>query len=219
MTQYELSHPRGSGHQLSASSTLDQLQVLSNGALRVHVHVQIAQVLLDERYAAGKAVATVHNFVDAHFRYLAFVVGIVDRCLFRDVSPEVERLGQTGVPLLSGLHVGVNFRYGYDHVEAKGENDPGHQHDKCDKRRVLEVGDLQLSGPEFDPPANRGVYGRRFEAHRLPVGRLDVFEVVRISGVVALNLLLEQDERIAYEQVSYVVGEMGVYTVAGERAI
>ena len=73
MGAHELAYPRGGGEQLAAGARLDQRQVLLDGALGVHVDVQIAQVVLDELYAAGKAFAAVHYFVHAHLGQLALV--------------------------------------------------------------------------------------------------------------------------------------------------
>ena len=73
----------------------------------------------------------------------------------------------------------------------------GEQHDEADDGRVLEIGELQLARPELHPPADGRVGRGRLEAHGLPVGGLNVLEVVRLRRVVLVHLLAEEGHRVS----------------------
>ena len=109
-----------------------------------------------------------------------------------DVPPEVKLLVEDGVSFLGPLHVLVDIRDGDQEVVLVAEQDSGQDDDEAADGGVLKVGQLELARPELDPPANLGVGRRRLEPHRLPVGRLDVFKVVRVRLALGMNLLTKQ---------------------------
>ena len=125
--------------------------------------------------------------VDAHLSRLALIF-LALFFIGENILPEKELLPQTRVPLLGSLHIHLHLRDGHDHVQVERENGPREQHYEGRQRRILEVRELQLGRPELDAPADGRVERRRLEAHGLPVGRLDVLEVVRLHGVVDVDL-------------------------------
>jgi hypothetical protein len=66
---------------------------------------------------------------------------------------------------------------------------------------------LNFHTTEFDTPSDGRIDWRWFEAHRLPVGRLDVLEVVHRGLVVLIYPLTEHDQWISDEQMSDVFGQ------------
>ena len=67
------------------------------------------------------------------------------------------------------------------------QNDPGEENDEAHHCRVLEVGDLHLARSELHAPTDRGMRRRWFEAHRLPIRRLDILHK-RVLHQVSFSL-------------------------------
>ena len=61
------------------------------------------------------------------------------------------------------------------------------------RTRVLEVGELDFHRTKLDAPPDvrpaRPPHGRRLPAHGLPVGALQVLEVVGLDGVVQVDAI------------------------------
>jgi len=68
-------------------------------------------------------------------------------------------------------------------IEIKTQYRPGDQHHEDGEGGVLEIRDLDLHGTELDPPADVVPGGGRLEADVLPVGGLEVFEVVGFGEI------------------------------------
>ena len=56
----------------------------------------------------------------------------------------------------------------HQEIVSVAEDGPGEYDDEADEGGVLEVGELELAGPEFHPPPDLRVCRRRLESHRLP---------------------------------------------------
>lgn len=117
------------------------------------------------------------------------------------VPPEPELLLQDGVAGVGRLHVLVDALDGDVKVEVEGKDGAGDEDDEDGEGSVLKVGHLDLHGAELYPPADVVVGGRRLEAHVLPVGRLEVLKVVRLFEVQPLEVLGEDDDWVADEEV------------------
>lgn len=86
-----------------------------------------------------------------------------------DVNPEL--VVQYSVSEVGSLHILVGKTDGDDEVDVEMVD---HVHQKThehDQAGVLEVGELDVHGPELDsPPDVRSLGGRRLEPHGVPVG-------------------------------------------------
>lgn len=101
---------------------------------------------------------------------------------------------------------------GHVKVQVEAQYGPGQEDDKHRVRSVLKVGQLDFHASELDPPSNRRVDRRGFEPHRLPICRLDVFEMVHRRLVVLVDPFAEDDQRITDEQMGDVFGQSVVDT-------
>lgn len=88
-----------------------------------------------------------------------------------------------------------------EEIQSIGEDHPRQQDDEHGEGCVFELRSLQFHRPELDAPANRCVWRRRFEPHIVPIGRLEILEVVCVACIILINLLLEDDQRISDHQV------------------
>mmetsp|Transcript_2084 Transcript_2084/g.5073 ORF Transcript_2084/g.5073 Transcript_2084/m.5073 type:complete len:318 (-) Transcript_2084:1193-2146(-) len=117
---------------------------------------------------------------------------------------------RTSLAPLSDTHVLLHLRNRNVERQVQNENDTRQQHDKHCERRILEVGDLQLHAAELNAPTDvvLGCSGedalvrrRRLPTHRLPVGALQILEVVDVDPVVQVDAVLVDHERVAREKV------------------
>lgn len=127
------------------------------------------------------------------------------------ILAEPEFLAHDGVACVRGLHVLCGPWDGDVEIQVEAQDGAGHEHDEDTKRRVLEVGDLDLHAAELDAPANIRVWRGRLEAHVLPIRALDVLEVVAALGIERLEVLGENDQRVPDEQVREVRGQEVVH--------
>lgn len=132
------------------------------------------------------------------------------------VLAEVELPLEDGVAGMGGLHVLVDAGDGDVEVEAEAEDGAGDEDDEDGEGGVLEVGHLDLHGAELDAPPDVGARRRRLEPHVLPVGALDVLEVVRLAHVELLEVLAEDHDRVPDEQVCEVRREPVVHPALDE---
>lgn len=88
---------------------------------------------------------------------------------------------QQAFAIVSTLHILVDERNGKDEVSVEGVDHVG-DHANCDGQgRVLEVRQLDVHRSELYTPSDLGVFsGRVLESKRIPVSRLQVFEM-RVS--------------------------------------
>ena len=204
VTGDELSHPASRRLQLTRGPASDQLQVLARGAARVGVDVDGVQIVRDERHQPGELVTlAVEDLVN---RQLAVLLLSVDawRAVAEEVGAEPELLPQNGVLAVGALHVLIHLADGDQEVELVGEDDARQEHHEADDGGVLKVGELHLAGPELHTPADVATGGWRLEAHRLPVGRLDVLKMVHVDRVILMHLLREERDGLTDKQVSHV---------------
>ena len=85
--------------------------------------------------------------------------------------------------------------------QIESQHHAGDQNDEHREGCVFKVRQSNLHGSELGPPADVRVLWvqprrRRLPPTRLPVGGLDVFEMVRGRLVVELDLAVEDDERV-----------------------
>ena len=86
---------------------------------------------------------------------------------------------------MGAVEVLVYLRDRHNVVHAVGVNNVYEHADEHAKRCVFEIGELNVERPELDaPPDLRVNRGRRLKSHRVPVGRLEVLEVVGTFFVV-----------------------------------
>jgi len=104
-------------------------------------------------------------------------------------------------------------------IKVKGEDGACEHDDERDKGRVLKVGQLNFHRAELDAPTDGAVWWRRLEPHRLPVGRLDVFKVVRRVGVVLVEQLTVDHEGVANKQVRNVTCQQIVHTLGSQLIV
>ncbi|KAF4508257.1 hypothetical protein G6O67_004663 [Ophiocordyceps sinensis] len=137
----------------------------------------------------------------------------------KGVLAKVKPLREEGVEGVGALHVLVDTLDGYVKVEVKGENGARDEHHEDGKGGIFKVGHLNLHGPELDAPANRVIGGGRLEAHVLPVCRLYVLKVVRLGKVKLPEVLGEDDNGVADEQVGKVRGEAVVHAAVEQLGL
>lgn len=75
---------------------------------------------------------------------------------------------------------------------------------------------MDFHGAEFDAPADVAVGRGRFEAHVLPVGGLEVLEMVGFGEVEGLEIFSEDDDRVADEEVGEVCGKEVIHAAIYE---
>mmetsp|Transcript_32634 Transcript_32634/g.104070 ORF Transcript_32634/g.104070 Transcript_32634/m.104070 type:complete len:310 (-) Transcript_32634:745-1674(-) len=126
--------------------------------------------------------------------------------------PEEPRL-RGGVALVGLLHVFVDLGHGHVHVQVEAQEDSQQKDDKNTKGRVLVVRELDFHGPEFDAPADFRRVGRRrrLPANGIPIGGLNVFEVVRLVVVDFFHEAREHHEGVAHEEVGDVPRQQRVH--------
>lgn len=215
MLENLLSDPRCSRQQISSRTSLDQLQVLLDGTMRICVHFHVREVLIDEPNKTGEVSLSVDDLVDCpKLAPLAVAVFGAAR-----LAAEPELLLLASISLLSLLHVLVDLADWNQKVELERQNDSSQQHDEHNDRCVLKVCQLKFAWSELDSPANRRVGRGRLEAHRLPVRRLNVLEVIGFFLVVLVNFLAEQRHRVSDEEMSNVLGEQMINSTVAEHLI
>lgn len=128
----------------------------------------------------------------------------------------MESASQHSVAGMSSLHVLVNLSDRDVEVKAKAENDTSNKNDEDSKGCVLEVGDLDLHGPELDTPADIIVGRWGLEAHVLPVCALNVLKMVCLSQVEFLEVLREDDNGITNEKMGEMSGQPVVHAAVQE---
>lgn len=104
-----------------------------------------------------------------------------------------------GIALLCALHVHIHLRERHIQVEAEMQDGARQQYNKHAEGCVLKVGQLDLHRSELDAPADPVARRRRLEAHRLPVGRLQVFKVVVRLVVILIDKLRKNHQRVAHK--------------------
>ena len=206
MRDDEVPQIMGVGHQLTGCPHSNQPEVVGQSAGRGRAHLLIPEVILHQGQQAQvpQLIIPVDDLVDGHFHDIGVLVVLAGG---GDVPPEVELLPEHSVHPLSPVHVGVHLGNGDEEVVVEAEDGSGQQHQEHRGGRVLELVHLQLAGPELDPPADLRVGRRRFEPHGVPVGRLDVLEVVSVLGVVLLDLFAEERHGFADEEMGHVFGQ------------
>jgi len=103
---------------------------------------------------------------------------------------------------MRSLHIFVYFADRSDEIDVEVvdhivDHDEQHNHGS-----ILEVSQLNVHGPELHSPADLGVDGRRgLQTHRVPVGALQVLEVLHgVWGRGALEFVRVGRDRVAREQ-------------------
>lgn len=76
---------------------------------------------------------------------------------------------------------------------------------RCEEKNPSPGGLHYLHTSEFRPPTDIGVRRGGLEAHCIPVGGLNVFKVVYGSGVVLLETILKDHERISDKQMGHML--------------
>mmetsp|Transcript_16218 Transcript_16218/g.41972 ORF Transcript_16218/g.41972 Transcript_16218/m.41972 type:complete len:579 (-) Transcript_16218:649-2385(-) len=224
----ELAHPRRVGEERPIGTHRNQLHVPVDLVARGRVAVDGLDVRLHDRQQSGKVRAlAVEDLGDGHLLVLKVVVHVAlaplrldhVRVVIRrvravgldEVLAEVELLSAHAIARVRALHVGVDLGDRQEQVEVEGEDRAREQHDDHRERRVLEVRQLRLHRPELRAPADLRVHGRgRLPAHRVPVGGLEVLEVLGLDLVVDVDALAEDHERVAREVVRHVLPQRRV---------
>jgi hypothetical protein len=60
---------------------------------------------------------------------------------------------------------------------------------------------LDLHWPKLDSPSDVVVWWWRFEAHVLPIGRLEILKMVRLGQIKAFEIFAEDHKRISNEEM------------------
>ena len=102
---------------------------------------------------------------------------------------------------MSTLHVLCHLTDGNVEVEIEAEDGSSDEHQEDRKGGVLKIRHLNLHRSKFDAPSCVGIRWRWLEAQMLPIGRLKVLEMIRLVEIEVLQVLLEDDERVANEQM------------------
>mmetsp|Transcript_55208 Transcript_55208/g.131112 ORF Transcript_55208/g.131112 Transcript_55208/m.131112 type:complete len:240 (+) Transcript_55208:675-1394(+) len=150
---------------------------------------------------------------------LDLIILLPVRPLGSHVLAEPELALDRRVALVCLRHVLIHFGEGDVEVEAEGEEHPRYQYRHHRVGGVFEVCELDLHASELDPPPDVGANGRGLPPHRLPVGRLDVLEVVRGRGVRDVDSLRIDDKGVAYEEVCHVLGQLPVDSCGDESGV
>lgn len=128
------------------------------------------------------------------------------------IVAEIELAVEDGVAGVSSVHVlsGEGNRDVKVQIEAKdGAGNEDNENGECS---VLVIGDLDFHGTELDAPARIFIVRRRFEAHMLPVGRLEVLEMIGLVQIEFLEVLGEYYNRVTDEEVGEVRSEEFVHS-------
>mmetsp|Transcript_6999 Transcript_6999/g.21047 ORF Transcript_6999/g.21047 Transcript_6999/m.21047 type:complete len:264 (-) Transcript_6999:69-860(-) len=208
MRRHPRAHPTRRRRELTGRTAPEEVHVAAHELESLWVALDCLEVGKDEGDQPGEVVALARQYLE-HAHLLA-CVRVVDVLLRRrHVLSEPEPLLQDGVAEVCAAHVLVHLGEGEVEVEVEGEDDARDEDDEDGEGGVLEVGQLDLHRPELGAPADVRVAlgGGRLPAHGLPVGGLDVFEVVRLPLVVELDSLAVDDERVAHEEVGDVLRE------------
>eukprot|EP00760_Papus_ankaliazontas_P005599 PhM_4_TR12669/c0_g1_i1/m.28101 len=143
----------------------------------------------------GAARGAVDDVVDKQ-RFTARVVAVLD------VDAELESALSDSVAAVGLRHVHLHDGEGDVEVQVVLEDRARHEHHEHGEGGVLESREGDLHDAELDAPADVAAGRRGLEAHRLPVRRLDVLEVVGHRIVVdGLELAIVHRQGLADEQV------------------
>jgi hypothetical protein len=226
MSIYEMSDPLGRRPVRAVGPLPDEVKVCGNVAARLNVDIHTVEIRFDKRDKTGEAtfggLLTVDDFVDSHL--FVFVLhrpnrrgwsarrrrrGAGARACFvygERILTEPELFRRYGVTDVRSLHV---FRHSCDwdvEVQIERQNGSRDEHNEDAERRVLEVCDLNLHWSELDTPTNIGPWWWWFEAHVLPVRRLQILKVVRFRKIEFFEIFVEDYYWVADEQMSKVRG-------------
>eukprot|EP00960_Hanusia_phi_P017645 519669-Hanusia_phi.AAC.2 len=126
----------------------------------------------------------------------------------RHVLPEPKLPRRRRVAFMRLLHVLVDLGEGHVQVEPEVEQHPRDQHRHYRERRILKVRELHFHGAKLDAPADVAAGRRWLPPDGLPVGGLDVLEVVGRVGVRDVDPLAVDHQRVPHEQVRDVPREL-----------
>lgn len=211
----KVAHPLGIGVEGPIGTGREELKVLVDTESNGNWEMSIVQVIMDKRNQTRESSLAVDDLVEGHFFNNIIVwndmLGIQSGTT--DVSTEPELLSGNGITTMSTLHVDVNLGKGHKHVQRVRKHDTRQQDHKDHDCRILKVSHLQVARPELYAPSNLvGAWGRRLEAHSLPVGGLDVLEMIRCLGIIDVESLIVDDKRIADKQMSKMAGKHVIHT-------
>jgi len=86
-------------------------------------------------------------------------------------------------------------------VQVEAEDRSGDQNEEDRKGGVLIIGNLDLHGTKLDTPANVVAWWWRLETHVLPVGGLQILEMIDFVKVKLLEVFSEDNNGIADEEM------------------
>ena len=120
---------------------------------------------------------------------------------------------------MCGIHVFGRAWDGKVEVQLEAQYGAGDKHDEYGEGGVFEIGHLDLHRAELNAPADVGVGGRGFEANVLPVGRLQILEMVGFAEVELIEVFGEDYQGVADEEMGKVGGEKGIHAAGNEAGV
>mmetsp|Transcript_10744 Transcript_10744/g.25681 ORF Transcript_10744/g.25681 Transcript_10744/m.25681 type:complete len:439 (-) Transcript_10744:1051-2367(-) len=203
---HKLAQPRGRCRDLPRRARRHKVEVHFQPRTRLRRALLAAQVganEVDKADDVGCSVA-VDDLVHAELRDLGVRVDILGA---GDAGAEVKLFSERSAAAVRARHVGVDLRDGHVEVELLRLDGLRKEDHERRERCVLKVRDVDLHRAELDAPLDivRVLRRGRLEAHRVPVRRLDVLEVVVVQLVVLLQLLAVHHKRVAHEEVRHML--------------
>lgn len=102
---------------------------------------------------------------------------------------------KNSISFLGPLHVLIHFADGDQEIELVRKDNSGEKNDEANVSSVLKVRYLGLARSELNPPTDGALRRWWLEAHRLPVGRLQILpsfkliEVNRSKYILKINAI------------------------------